>query len=159
MTLFDHAVVGGVFRDRDTARRAVDELRQAGFPEDQIAVADRKGRFVSEGPAPVPHTGRTLVTVRAPGRYEEASAILRRHGGTEMLLAQYPPRDKLCGAQHGPTSASRAPRSGYWRGGGTRRAASRSRLVHSRGQLWSCRRRSSSALSAHMAHGLPRPQT
>ena len=27
------------------------------------------------------HAGRTLVTVRAPGRYEEATAILRRHGG------------------------------------------------------------------------------
>ncbi len=90
MTVVNHAVVGGVFRDRDAARRAMDELRQAGFPEDQIGVAAGEGRFGPEGPAPAPHAGRTLVTVRAPGRYEEASAILRRHGGAEVGPAQAP---------------------------------------------------------------------
>jgi heat induced stress protein YflT len=163
MTLIDHAVVVGVFHDRAAARAAVDELRKAGFPEDQIGVAAREGSSVAEthtaaagsrweegtaagvatgagvgalwalgiaahvlpalGPVilggllasvaasaiggaavggvvgalvglGVPeeearyyesqfHAGRTLVTVRAPGRYEEASAILRRHGGID----------------------------------------------------------------------------
>ncbi len=170
MTLIDHAVVVGVFRDGDAARQAVDELRRAGFPEDQIGVAAREGTSVEQthtaatgsragegalagvatgagvgalwaigiaahilpplGPVilggllasvaasavggaavgglvgalvglGVPeaearyyesefHAGRTLVTVRAPGRYEEASAILRRHGGTEADPAKAP---------------------------------------------------------------------
>jgi hypothetical protein len=163
MTLVDHAVVVGVFRDRRAAQQAVDELRLVGFRADQIGVAAREGTLVAEtdtaaagshweegavtgvaagagigalwaigiaahvlpplGPVilggllasvaasaaggaavggivgalvglGVPeeearyyeqefHAGRTLVTVRAPGRYEEASAILRRYGATE----------------------------------------------------------------------------
>jgi hypothetical protein len=170
MTLVDHAVVVGVFHDRAAARQAVDELRLAGFPEDQIGVAAREGGFAAEtdtaaagsrweegavtgaatgagvgalwalgiaahvlpalGPVilggllasvaasaaggaavgglvgalvglGVPeaearyyesefHAGRTLVTVRAPGRYEEASAILRRHGGREADPSKVP---------------------------------------------------------------------
>jgi hypothetical protein len=30
------------------------------------------------------HLGRTLVTVQAPGRYEEARDILRRHGAYDV---------------------------------------------------------------------------
>lgn len=170
MTLIDHAVVVGVFHDRAAARAAVNELRQAGFPEDQIGVAAREQTSVAEtdtaaagsrweegavagvatgagvgalwalgiaahvlpplGPVilggllasvaasavggaavggvvgalvglGVPeaearyyesefHAGRTLVTVRAPGRYEEARDVLRRHGGTEADPAKVP---------------------------------------------------------------------
>jgi len=170
MNLVDHAVVVGVFHDGTDARRAVDELRSAGFPEGQIGVAAREGTWVAEtdtaasgsrwgegalsgvatgagvgalwaigiaahvlpplGPVilggllasvaasavggaavggvvgalvglGVPeeearyyesefHAGRTLVTARAPGRYEEASAILRRHGGTLADPAKAP---------------------------------------------------------------------
>jgi hypothetical protein len=170
MTLVDHAVVVGVFRDRRAAQQAVDELRLVGFREDQIGVAAREGTQVSQtdtaatgsrweegavtgvatgagigalwavgiaahvlpplGPVilggllasvaastaggatiggligalvglGVPeeearyyesqfHAGRTLVTVRAPGRYEEASAILRRYGGIEADPAKVP---------------------------------------------------------------------
>jgi hypothetical protein len=94
MTLIDHAVVVGVFHDRQAARKAVEELRRVGFAEDQIGVAAVGGALgtlvglgVPEHEAryyePELHAGRTLVSVRAPGRYEEASAILRRHGAAE----------------------------------------------------------------------------
>jgi hypothetical protein len=33
-------------------------------------------------------SGRTLVTVRAPGRYEEAEEVLRRHGGYDIHSSQ-----------------------------------------------------------------------
>jgi hypothetical protein len=170
MTLVDHAVVVGVFHDLQAARNAVEELRRAGFDEDQIGVAAREGMSVAQtdtaatgsrweegavagvatgagvgalwavgiaahvlpplGPVilggllasvaasaaggatvgglvgalvglGVPehearyyesefHAGRTLVSVRAPGRYEEASAILRRHGAAEADPAKVP---------------------------------------------------------------------
>jgi hypothetical protein len=41
-----------------------------GIPEDRARCYDSEVR-----------AGRTLVTVQAPGRYEEAEEILRRHGG------------------------------------------------------------------------------
>jgi hypothetical protein len=37
------------------------------------------------------HSGRTLVTVRADGRRDEAVAILRRHGGHDGTLPPVPP--------------------------------------------------------------------
>ena len=45
------------------------------------------------------------------------------------------------------------------RGPGTRNSANRSRWVHVRGHSFNARRRSSSAASAHTAHGPPRPPT
>jgi hypothetical protein len=77
MTLINHAVVVGDFSDRNAARQAVVELRRVGFPEDQIGVRSTAEKVARRSD---PYASRTLVTVRAPGRYEEASAILRRYG-------------------------------------------------------------------------------
>jgi hypothetical protein len=168
MALTNHATVVGVFRDREAARSAVNELRRLGFPEDQIGLITRdpsatavtgetatgtvEGSKWEEGAATgiaagagvgalwalgiaasvlppigpvvaggllasvlasaaggaaiaglvgalvglgIPEeearyyegeitAGRTLVTVRAPGRMEEAEEILRGHGGYDV---------------------------------------------------------------------------
>jgi hypothetical protein len=168
MALTDNDTVVGVFDDRGAAARAVQELRQAGFPEDQVGVLARgedtelrsapadqtttEGSQWEEGAATgvvagagigalwalgiaagvlpaigpviaggvlasvlasaagaatvggilgaliglgVPehearvyerefHAGRTLVTVRANGRYDQIRTILRRHGARDM---------------------------------------------------------------------------
>ena len=155
----DHALVVGVFEDQTAAQRAVQELKNAGFAEDQIGVVARyeeppdTGSEIEEGtvvgmaagagigalwalaiavgtaiPGVGPiitggiltailtgaggglviggivgalvglgipehearfyeqevHAGRTVVSVRAPGRYEEAHDILHRHGAYDM---------------------------------------------------------------------------
>jgi hypothetical protein len=167
MAVIGHATVVGVFHDREAARKAVEELRRAGFREDQIGVVSRDvaattmtgeaygsgtssaweegaatgaaagagvgalwALGIAAGVLPplgpviaggllasvlasaaggaavagvvgaliglgIPEeeakyydnefqSGRTLVTVQAPGRYEEADEILRRHGATNM---------------------------------------------------------------------------
>ena len=160
MNVTDHATVVGVFQDRSAAQQAVEELRRAGFREDQIGVVARDGTPTADVPPAeggskweegaatgvaagagigalwalgiaagvlpaigpiiaggllasvlasaaggaavagvvgalvglgIPeeearyyesefHSGRTIVTVRADDRYDEAVAILRAHG-------------------------------------------------------------------------------
>jgi len=168
MATIERTTVVGVFADRQEAQQAVDELRRAGFREDQIGVVARDGNApegtagtVEEGskwgagattgviagagvgglwaigiaagllPAVGPiiaggllasvlasaaggavvggivgaliglgipeeearyyegefQAGRMLVTVKADGRYDEAYAILRRHGAYDMRTA------------------------------------------------------------------------
>lgn len=168
MATTERSTVIGVFDDRSHAQQAVDELRRAGFREDQIGVAARDFTAVEGTTAPteegtkwgagattgviagagmgslwaigiaagllpaigpviaggllasilasaaggamvggmvgaliglgIPEeearyyeeefkAGRTLVTVKADGRYEEAYAILRRHGAYDMRTA------------------------------------------------------------------------
>ena len=48
-----------------------------------LGVPEEEARYY-EGEA---RSGRTLVTVRAEGRYDEASAITRRHGGYDRFTA------------------------------------------------------------------------
>jgi hypothetical protein len=168
MALTDNDTVVGVFNDRTAALRALEELRRAGFTEDQLGVlardadvevrsapadeSTREGSQWEEGAATgvvagagigalwalgiaagvlpaigpviaggilasvlasaagaaavggvlgaliglgIPehearvyerefHAGRTLVTVRANGRYDQIRTILRRHGAREM---------------------------------------------------------------------------
>jgi hypothetical protein len=89
----DNRTVVGVFRDVDSAERAVEALRQAQFPASEIGVeeggheaAGLVGTLISMG---VPENesraydvarsaGRALVTVRSAGRQAEAQVILRR---------------------------------------------------------------------------------
>src|SRR5436305_12840675 len=90
-------VVVGACEDRWQAKDAVDELRRAGFREQQIALATRDEEDVA--PAGVSkalqalglsqeesefyrdelEAGRTLVTVEAEGRERAAQRILERH--------------------------------------------------------------------------------
>src|SRR5512135_2742886 len=168
MTTEQRSTVVGVFEDRRQADTAINELRQAGFREDQIGVATRRaegetleattaeegsragtgaitgalagaglgglvGLGVIAGVIPVIgpviaggtlaailanaaggaaigglvgalagsgipeeearyyqgefEAGRTIVTVKADGRYDEAVTILRRHGAYDMQTA------------------------------------------------------------------------
>ena len=79
------STVVGAFEDRHQADTAISELRQAGFREDQIAVED--ARFVGGS-----ESDRTTVTVRAEGRYDEATALLRRHGAYDMRTTAHASR-------------------------------------------------------------------
>jgi hypothetical protein len=171
MAVTNHATVVGVFRDRESARAAVNELRRLGFEESQIGILGREpdartltgetatgtaeaskweegaatgvaagagigalwalgmaaGVLPAIGPViaggvlasvlasaagaaavggivgalvglGIPEeearyyegeftSGRTLVTVRAPGRYEEAEEVLGRYGGYNVRSA------------------------------------------------------------------------
>ena len=71
------STVVGAFEDRHRADTAISELRQAGFREDQIAVEEARSVGGSE-------SDRITMTVTAEGRYDEATAILRRHGAYDM---------------------------------------------------------------------------
>jgi HSP20 family molecular chaperone IbpA len=102
--------VVAIFEHGEQARRVVVTLRAAGFRGDQVGLAVDHGPVVVAAHAlatarvaergllaalramEVPEaearraeqafgTGRTVVTVTAPGRAREASAILRRGGG------------------------------------------------------------------------------
>ena len=79
------STVVGAFEDRHQADTAISELRQAGFREDQIAVEEARSVGGSE-------SDRTTVTVRAEGRYDEATALLRRHGAYDMRTTAHASR-------------------------------------------------------------------
>ena len=78
--------VVGAFEDRHQADPAISELRQAGFREDQIVVEEE----ARSGGGSESH--RTTVTVTAEGRYDEATAILRRHGAYDLQLTAHASR-------------------------------------------------------------------
>ena len=79
------STVVGAFEDRHQADTAISELRQAGFREDQIAVEEARSVGGSE-------SDRTTVTVTAEGRYDEATALLRRHGAYDMRTTAHASR-------------------------------------------------------------------
>ena len=80
------STVVGAFEDRHQADAAISELRQAGFREDQIAV-EEGARYYGES-----KSNQTTVTVTAEGRYDEATAILRRHGAYDMRTTAHASR-------------------------------------------------------------------
>lgn len=87
------------FARRQDAERAVDDLRQAGFTDDDIAIRQPEASARTAGAMlgaltgmGVPEqeaayfaerfrAGQTILTVRAGERREEARAIMRRHNG------------------------------------------------------------------------------
>src|SRR5512142_2952271 len=79
------STVVGAFEDRHQADTAISELRQAGFREDQIAVEEARSYGGAE-------SDRTTVTVTAEGRYDEATALLRRHGAYDMRTTAHASR-------------------------------------------------------------------
>src|SRR5512144_3301629 len=79
------STVVGAFEDRHQADTAISELRQAGFREDQIAIEE--ARFVGGS-----ESDRPTVTVTAEGRYDEATALLRRHGAYDLRTTAHASR-------------------------------------------------------------------
>lgn len=90
-----HTLVVGVFDDADRARRAVSELRRAGFTDDQIdctcggarprvnATNDMSPDASGDWLDNEIEAGHTVVTVRdADERAEDARELLRSCGGT-----------------------------------------------------------------------------
>lgn len=76
----------GVFDNRADAQRALNELRLAGFRDEQIGFAVRPDglglpREKAEIYAREFSAGRTLLTIHAGERYDEAANILQRYGG------------------------------------------------------------------------------
>jgi hypothetical protein len=74
----------GVFRDHAKANHAVEELKQAGFREDQIQSA-----VVSPQTAPeeqTPENTRIIVTVKADGKDKEAFGVLFNSGANNADL-------------------------------------------------------------------------
>ena len=69
MAMNDQSTVVSTFEMRSQADAAAYELQQSGFRPEQISLTDA--------------SGRTLVTVQAADRQEEAENILHRNGGYE----------------------------------------------------------------------------
>ena len=80
------SIVVGAFEDRHQADTAIIELRQAGFREDQIVIEEETRSYGGS------ESHRTTVTITAEGRYDEATAILRRHGAYDLQLTAHDSR-------------------------------------------------------------------
>ncbi len=84
MQNIDPSSIVGVFRDRAKAKHAVDELKQAGFRDDQITSA-----LYSLEPSQktqTPENSRIIVTVKAEGRDQQAFGILFNNGANNADL-------------------------------------------------------------------------
>jgi hypothetical protein len=80
----DTSPIVGVFRDHAKADQAIEELKQAGFDEDQIQSA-----VVSLQTAPeeqTPENTRIIVTVKASGKDKQAFGILFNSGANNADL-------------------------------------------------------------------------
>jgi len=80
----DLSPITGVFRDHAKANHAVEELKRAGFGEDQIQSA-----VVSLLSAPeeqTPENTRIIVTVKADGKDKQAFGILFSNGANNADL-------------------------------------------------------------------------
>lgn len=83
MEMTNPSLITGIFRAQATADHAIDELKQAGFREDQIRSAvynlneeqEVQGSFEH-----VPEQSRVVVTVMAEGREQDAESILFNNG-------------------------------------------------------------------------------
>jgi hypothetical protein len=74
----------GVFRDHAKADRAVEELKQAGFDEDQITSATYS--MESAQGAQTPENSRVIVTVKAESMEQQAFGILFKNGANNADL-------------------------------------------------------------------------
>jgi hypothetical protein len=80
----DPSPIVGVFRNHANADHAVEELKQAGFTEDQIT-----SRVVSLHSTPeeqTPENSRIIVTIKADGRDKQAFGILFNNGANNADL-------------------------------------------------------------------------
>ena len=105
MSTYQNPIVVGVFQREADAKRAVDDLRDAGFAKDQLGFALREGGAVTSNllndltNLGVPQdraayynqqytAGRAVVSVRADGRERDAANILGNYGATGYNDAQ-----------------------------------------------------------------------
>ena len=96
----DQSDIVGVFRDRSSADHAIDELKQAGFKENQVKVTLYIPQAAEESHS---HPdSRTIVTVQAEGREQDAVGILFNNGANN---ADLPPGTVL---EHGSIISSQA---------------------------------------------------
>ena len=74
----------GVFRDRSQAEEAMEELKQAGFPEDEMDLKEYEltggVEALTTNPVLLPSNKRVIVHVKAPGKEQEAVGVLAQHG-------------------------------------------------------------------------------
>src|SRR5260370_7553382 len=80
----DPTPIVGVFREQTKADRAVEELKQAGFTEDQITSKVVSLQTVLE--EQTPENTRIIVTVNADGRDKQAFGILFSSGANNADL-------------------------------------------------------------------------
>ena len=127
MTDSDASAIVGLFDDQAKAEQAVNELRAAGFTDDQISMEVRSTNVTNEDSTAVEQStealeentaeatpgtllrktevSRTVVTVKAGGREQEALGILHRNGADnanipDALEAELAP---ILGAEMGET--------------------------------------------------------
>jgi rhodanese-related sulfurtransferase len=80
----EYSDIVGVFRDRAQAEEAMNELKQAGFPEDEMDLKEYELQSgvetLTTNPVLQPSNKRVIVHVKAPGKEQEAVGILAQHG-------------------------------------------------------------------------------
>ena len=134
MTESDRSAIVGVFEDQTQADQAMNDLRAAGFSNDQINMevrsasvgdenvpADEQGAETAEGYTTAGITpdvltnktqlSRTVVTVQAPGREQEALGILHRYGANNANIPDALEGDlaPILGTQTGDTGPQPEP--------------------------------------------------
>jgi hypothetical protein len=101
MTTAEHSTVMGVFADRAHVEQALNELRQAGFSDDQVGFSagnEPEGGQKEQADSNTEQdssawTGPIVVVVNAENRQEEASDILRRNGANNVSSHAQPARE------------------------------------------------------------------
>jgi hypothetical protein len=102
METFEQPNIVGIFRDLSRADHAIDELKQAGFREDQVKVSFYNPQAGEEFHHHA--DSRIIVAVQASGREQEAIGILFQNGANN---ADLPPGtvlqgDSIIGSQAEP---------------------------------------------------------
>src|SRR5215510_15273082 len=84
MGALDQSNIIGIFRARSSADHAIDELKQAGFRENQIKVTFYSPQAAEEFQHHA--DSRIIVTVQAEGRELDAARILINNGANNADL-------------------------------------------------------------------------
>jgi hypothetical protein len=84
METLDQSTIVGIFRDRSRADQAIDELKQAGFSEDQVKLTLYSPQAAEEFHSHA--DSRIIVTVQATGREQDAIGILFTNGANNADL-------------------------------------------------------------------------
>jgi hypothetical protein len=84
MGTLDQSTIIGIFRDRSKADHAVDELKQAGFSEDQVKVTLYSPQAAEESSRHA--NSRIIVAVQVRGREKDANGILFNNGANNADL-------------------------------------------------------------------------
>lgn len=80
----DPSTLVGVFRDRAKAERAIEELKQAGFRDDQLSSTVYSFKTTQEAQESEP--SRIVLTVKTDGRDQQAFSILFDNGANNADL-------------------------------------------------------------------------